>query len=123
MANVTMKDAFKAMNEICGDLPYTADDRYYETLDNISIAIVNYRIAHHLSQQQLADYLRISQAMVSKYESGDYNISWKALFDLFDKLAIPFELKFNPTAESEDSPAKSEDSYPEEDVSLLFGAA
>ena len=94
MPDTNMINAFDAVNSICGDLPCTAEDRYYETLDSISIAVVDYRVSHNLSQKQLADHLGISQAMVSKYESGDYNISLRALIDLFDKLSIPLNISF-----------------------------
>lgn len=94
MADVKMRNAFSAMDQICGDLPYTAEDQYYEMLDNIAIAVVDYRVSHGLSQAQLADQLGVSQAMISKYESGDYNISLKALVELFDKLSIPLDVRF-----------------------------
>lgn len=96
-----MTDAFSAMNRICGDLPYTVEDRYYEMLDHISIAIVDYRVCHKLSQKQLADQLGVSQAMVSKYESGDYNISLKALMELFDKLSIPLSISIGKESQSQ----------------------
>lgn len=98
MANIEMKNAFASMNQICGDLPHTAEDRYYEMLDSISIAVVDYRAAHGLSQRQLAEQLGVSQAMVSKYESGDYNISLKALIELFDKLSIEMDIRIGEAA-------------------------
>jgi len=98
MADIQMKNAYSVMAQICGDLPYTAEDRYYEMLDSISIAVVDYRVSHGLSQKQLADKLGVSQAMVSKYESGDCNISLKALIELFDKLAISFDIRFGDSS-------------------------
>ena len=92
MSNANMINAFDALDRICGSVPYTAEEHYYEILDEVSIALVDYRIAHNLSQKQLADVLGISQAMVSKYESGDYNISLKALIELFAKLSIPLNI-------------------------------
>ena len=67
MSNSILKSANEVMNTIFGDLPYTAEDRYYEILNNISIAVVDYRVKHGFSQKQLAEMLDVSQAMVSKY--------------------------------------------------------
>lgn len=64
------------------------DCHYYDILGDISIAMVEYRIAHQLNQKQLAELLGVSQTMVSKYESGSYNISVKALNDLCFKLGL-----------------------------------
>lgn len=88
MLNSKMTNAFDVIDSIAEGMPYTWEDRYYELLDRISVAIVDFRVANNLSQKQLAERLEISQAMVSKYESGDYNISLKALVELFDKLDI-----------------------------------
>lgn len=63
---------------------------YYDTLGKISAELVNYRIKHGLSQAGLAKILGVTQAMVSKYESGDYNISLKAAIELFSKLGVSF---------------------------------
>ena len=95
MSNSILKSANEVMNTIFGDLPYTAEDRYYEILNNISIAVVDYRVKHGFSQKQLAEMLDVSQAMVSKYESGDYNISLKALVSLLDKLNIRMNIDFD----------------------------
>lgn len=98
MSKEILRDAFAFVSELFGDLPYTAEDRFYDLLNKISIAVVEYRIAHDMSQSQLAEKLGVSQAMVSKYESGDYNFSLKTLIDLFDKLDIP--LSFSLGSES-----------------------
>ena len=63
---------------------------YYDTLGKISAELVNYRIKHGLSQADLAKILGVTQAMVSKYESGDYNISLKTTIELFSKLGVFF---------------------------------
>ena len=63
---------------------------FYDTLGSISIELVNYRAQHNMTQKDLASFLGVSQAMISKYESGDYNFSLRSLIDLFSKLSIPF---------------------------------
>ena len=121
MSNSILKSANEVMNTIFGDLPYTAEDRYYEILNNISIAVVDYRVKHGFSQKQLAEMLDVSQAMVSKYESGDYNISLKALVSLLDKLNIRMSIDFDGTS-AVSEPELKESSYlrydAEDDASL-----
>lgn len=110
MSNSILKSANEVMNTIFGDLPYTAEDRFYEILNNISIAVVDYRVKHGFSQKQLAEMLDVSQAMVSKYESGDYNISLKALVSLLDKLNIRMNIDFDG-ASAVSEPELKESSY------------
>lgn len=110
MSNSILKSANEVVNTIFGGLPYTADDRYYEILNNISIAVVDYRVKHGFSQKQLAEKLDVSQAMVSKYESGDYNISLKALVSLLDKLNIRMSIDFDGVS-AVSEPELKESSY------------
>ena len=84
----------------------------YTILGDISVALVEYRTKHGLSQTQLAERLDVTQAMVSKYESGEYNISICALVHLCAALGLslkvdigqPWSLPEN-TAESSFAPA------------------
>lgn len=52
---------------------------YYGMLADISVALVEYRMKRKMSQNQLAETLGVTQAMISKYESASYNISLQAL--------------------------------------------
>lgn len=71
----------------------TALGRFYEAQNNIAIAVSEYRYKHKLSQAALASKLGVTQAMVSKYESGSYNISLKAAYELFDRLGMRFDCR------------------------------
>lgn len=64
-------------------------------LVDIAGNIINYRIDNGLTQKGLAEKLNISQAMVSKVESGDYNPSVEFLFNVSKKLGfdLVIELK------------------------------
>lgn len=57
-------------------------------LVDIASNIINYRVDNGLTQKELADMLNISQAMVSKVESGDYNPSVEFLFNISKKLGF-----------------------------------
>ena len=50
---------------------------FEEILFAISEKIINYREEKNISQQELANILKVNQSMVSKLESGDYNPTFK----------------------------------------------
>ncbi len=56
------------------------------TLSKISSQISFIRIEKGMSQKQFADFMGVSQSMVSKWENGDYNFSLCTLIDVFNKL-------------------------------------
>ena len=47
---------------------------------------------NEMSQKELAEKLGVSQAMVSKLESGEYNPTIKKLCELFQKLDLDMKL-------------------------------
>ncbi len=87
---------------------FSEDDRknegLYDIYYRISTAIFDYRIRGNLSQKKLADKLGVTQAMVSKLESGDYNYSveqlWKVSQKLGLKLTVLLEEKTEEVSES-----------------------
>lgn len=104
-----LNTAYELPERIFGTAPVNSLRKCYDLLNNISKTLVQYRIDHNLSQTGLARLLGVSQAMVSKYESGDYNISLLALAQLADKLGLSLNLELeNPTVEPvmQDTPYK-----------------
>ena len=93
----------------------TALGRFYEAQNNIAIAVSEYRYKHNLTQTALADLLGVTQAMVSKYESGSYNISLKAAYELFDRLGMRFMCHI----EEEPSIPKTDDFAPDASFSRI----
>lgn len=69
-------------------------DQLYEIYYKISMAIFNYRLKHNLSQTKLAKQLGVTQAMVSKLESGDYNYTIEQLWKIANKLGFKFDVVF-----------------------------
>lgn len=67
---------------------YELDDLLYD----ISIKIFDYRIKHGINQKQLAELLNVSQSMVSKLESGEYNPTIEQLWKISKKLNLRFEI-------------------------------
>lgn len=73
--------------DICLDKELLKSIEYRDVLFVISKEIVDYRERNNLTQQQLATKLNITQEMVSKIESGRYNISVEKLVSLWCDLS------------------------------------
>ena len=63
-----------------------------EILFAISEKVINYRKENNLTQKQLADKLKVNQTMISKLESGDYNPTFKQIYNMSIKLTNSSEL-------------------------------
>lgn len=72
-------------------------DMYYK----LSVSLVEYRKKNNSSQKDLAKILDVSQAMVSKLESGDYNYTIEQLWKLSRKIGFTFSITFEETIPSE----------------------
>ena len=59
---------------------------FEEVLLAISEKIIEYRKEHNISQKQLAEILKVNQSMISKLESGDYNATFKNIYNISRKL-------------------------------------
>lgn len=75
------------------DLPSNID-MYYELSYQLATYIFDYRIKNKMSQTEFAKKLGIKQAMVSKLESGHYNISLENLSNVMSKLNTKIEINF-----------------------------
>ncbi len=69
-------------------------------LVDLACEIINYRAENNLTQKNLADKLGITQAMVSKVESGDYNPSIEFLFNISKKLGLKLVVEFKKTMDA-----------------------
>lgn len=56
----------------------------------ISSAITDERIKLGMTQKEFSDFMGVSQGMVSKWESGDYNFTISSISKIFDKLNMDF---------------------------------
>lgn len=59
-----------------------------QLLSQISSSIVKFRIEKKMNQKEFAQFLGISQAMVSKIESSDYNFTIRKLVELCNKMDL-----------------------------------
>ena len=61
-------------------------------LAKVSATITKKRASLNMNQKQFADYMGVSQAMVSKWESGDYNFTIQTIANISSKLNYSFEI-------------------------------
>lgn len=84
-----------------------ADDETKEEFElddillDISLKIINYRISQGITQKELAKKLDISQTMVSKLESGEYNPTIGQLWKISKKLGWTFEIMLKEEIQTE----------------------
>lgn len=88
----------KDLLEIFSESISTADIVSSKALSEISSAIVKCRVDSGKTQKQFAEFMGVSQGMVSKWESKDYNFSVKTLAEIATKLDLnlSIEMKKKP---------------------------
>lgn len=69
--------------------------RIESQLVDIACEFIKYRDENNLTQKDLAKKLNITQAMISKLESGDYNPTVKMLMEIAQKLSWNFKLEIS----------------------------
>ena len=71
----------------------SAEKKFNYIIADVAVKIRNKRKELNLTQREFADFIGVSQGMVSKWESAEYNFTLESIVNLFDKLGIPFDLK------------------------------
>lgn len=61
---------------------------YYDILYTLSTTVLENRLKREMTQKDFAKLLGVSQAMISKYESGDYNFTVKQICTICEKLDL-----------------------------------
>lgn len=91
---IKLKSVCSYFDEIC-DEPRKERIGLYDIYYEISTKLYDFRIEKGWSQKKLAEVLGVTQAMVSKLESGEYNYTiehlWKVAKKLGWKLNVNFE--------------------------------
>jgi len=112
-----LPDAWETVYKIGGEEGSECDE-LYDIYYKISTAIFKYRVKHDLSQKKLAQMLGVTQSMVSKLESGDYNYTIEQLWKVSQKLGFKFNVVFEEededytTYSDEEASQDSVDKYP-----------
>lgn len=71
-------------------------------LAKISGQIERCRIDMHMSQKEFATYMGVSQSMVSKWESREYNFTIKALNEICEKLNLTLSVELDNSCKGTD---------------------
>jgi DNA-binding XRE family transcriptional regulator len=110
LANKEYERGNKAMSTNMFDLlkelghePGKEDSQYISVLAHVAGELLAYRKKHRLTQKQLAESLGVTQAMVSKLESGDTNISVKKLSEIAAKLGSSLYVTLNLVPQHDDN--------------------
>ena len=61
----------------------------------VSAELINKRHQMGMTQNDFADFLGVSQGMVSKWEKPGYNFTISALVNLFEKIDVNFDVVLN----------------------------
>ena len=94
-------DAWNIIDELADEETneiFELDDILYD----ISMKIFDYRMSKGWTQKQLAKKLDITQAMVSKLESGEYNPTVGQLWKISKKLGWTFDITLEEKTEKEE---------------------
>lgn len=66
-------------------------------LAKISAQIERYRVERGMTQQEFAEYMGVSQGMISKWESRDYNFTIKTLNEICEKIDLKLTISLDKT--------------------------
>lgn len=65
----------------------------------IAIAITKKRLEYGMTQKEFAKKLNVSQGMISKWESEDYNFTIESLAQIAEKLELNLEISLTPESD------------------------
>ena len=66
--------------------------KYVEILLIISKTLIEYRKKYNLTQEELADKLGLKKSLIFKLEGGDYNPTFKMIYEISTKLTDSSDL-------------------------------
>ena len=98
-----MNNSIEKFAEALSNSVTSSDLRSAEILSNISLCLIKYRMDHKMDQKAFAKCLGVSQPMVSKYESGNYNFTIRSLVDITEKLEVNFNGFIKEVTDDKDS--------------------
>ena len=62
---------------------------------DVANQITEWRVAHNMSQQEMADYCEVQQNTISKWENGDLNFTIEEMAEIACKLDLVLEVSLN----------------------------
>ena len=70
-----------------------------KAISKVSMFIYKYRKELNMSQKAFAEMMGVSQGMVSKWESAEYNFTIENIANIAEKLGVIFDIEFTPESE------------------------
>jgi len=106
-----MDKKIKELAELMAEQLNLSDLIAAEQLAKISAKIVKCRLKMDMSQKEFAKFMGVSQSMVSKWESDDYNFSVESLARICEKLNLDLEINLRDQNSQTDYRKNSQDSW------------
>ena len=101
-----MGTKFEKMIEKLADCLQNSDVIAAEQQAKIATLIMKNRVDRQMNQKEFAEFMGVSQSMVSKWESEDYNFTIESLAKICDKLNLELDVEMKPYSESKAQYAK-----------------
>lgn len=70
-----------------------------QTIAKISMYILKCRLDLNMTQKEFAKKMGVTQAMISKWESAEYNFTIETIAHISEKLNTSFDIEFKPDSE------------------------
>lgn len=90
MSNYANQEMFEFMSQFLSK----SDIYSARAIAKISAFILKYRKKANMSQKSFAEMMGVSQGMVSKWESAEYNFSIENIAHISEKLNVTFDIEF-----------------------------
>lgn len=72
---------------------------YNKLLANFAVCIAKERKMKKMTQKEFAKYMKVSQGMISRWESGEANLSLKLIAEIYSKLDLVPILDYKKNSE------------------------
>lgn len=89
-----MKKVFKTSSSLFSDLT-EAEIKSSLFKGAIAAEFIKQRKERKMTQKEFAELLDVTQGMISKWESLDYNITVSGLIEIFSKLDVDVDIRFD----------------------------
>lgn len=86
----------------------------------VAAVILKKRISLGMNQKEFASYMGVSQGMISKWESGNYNFTIDSLCEISEKIDLDFDISLEKNKQIIDFPSKQEQWAYQEDAACVF---
>lgn len=90
-----MKNKVNQLAETISQTLSSSDIAAAKQLAKISSVILANRLERGMNQKQFAEFVGVSQGMISKWESGEYNFTVETLANICEKLNLDFDVNLS----------------------------